>query len=132
MNKKTDGRLDLTSPASRAALTKMVLKLFEYWSLEPEDQLKLLGYKPSSNSALVRLRNGVPIPPSKDKLRRIGKLLSIHKTLCIIFPQDRDLCYSWVKRPNRAFGDRTALEIMVDGMEGLDRVCTYLEQHLGR
>jgi uncharacterized protein (DUF2384 family) len=132
MNKKTDRRLDLTSPQSRKALTKMVLKLFDYWSLDPEDHLRLLGYKPASKSTLERLRGGVSIPPGKDKLTRIGKLLSIHNALCIILPQDRDLCYSWVKRRNKAFEDKTPIEIMIDGIEGLDRVCRYLEQHLGR
>ncbi len=132
MNNKIDGHVDLTSPQSRKALTKMVLKLFDYWSLDSQDQLKLLGYKSASKATLERLRSGVPIPPGKDKLTRIGKLLSIHNSLCIIIPQDLDSCYSWVKRPNRAFGDKTPLEIMVAGMEGLDSVCRYLEQHLGR
>jgi len=132
MNETTDERLDLTSHQSRAALTKMVLTLFEHWNLDSVDQLKLLGYKPTCKSSLARLQGGAPIPASKDKLTRISMLFSIHKSLRILFPHDRALCYRWVKLPNKAFSGRSALEIMVESVEGLQKVCQYLWWHLER
>jgi len=132
MNKTSNKCRDLSSHQNRVALAKMVLKLFELWSLEPEEQLKLLGYKRASKYSFSRLQNGAPIPSSEETLKRIGKLLSIHKALRIIYPHNRDLCYLWVKRRNRAFGDKTPLEIMLDGSEGLDLVCRYLQYLLLR
>jgi hypothetical protein len=119
-NKKIKESLDLTS------ITKMVLNLFEHWSLNPEEQLILLGYKPTSSSTLARLRDGGAIPFNKDKIMRIDKLLLIHRALRMLYPYNLELCYSWVKRGNRVFDGETPLEIMLDGNEGLNKVWLYV------
>jgi hypothetical protein len=125
-NKTIKESLDL------AALTKIVLNLFEHWSLNPEEQLILLEYKPTSSSTLARLRNGGAIPFNKDKIMRIDKLFSIHRALRMLYPQNIDLCYSWIKRRNRVFDGKTPLEIMRDGNEGLNKVWLYVGHQLDR
>src|SRR5688572_31773261 len=124
--------VDLHARASRERLAKMVVSLLEHWNLAPSDQAVLLGLSPLSRSTIARYRRGEPLADSSDLLARAGHLLGIHKALRILFPHDRDLAYRWVGTPNRRFGERTPLEIMKQGYEGLLAVRRYLDFERGR
>jgi transcriptional regulator with XRE-family HTH domain len=110
----------------------MLVSLLEHWELQPADQAALLGLSPQSRSTVARYRRGEPLADSADLLARAGHLLGIHKALRILFPQDRDLAYRWVSTPNRRFGERTPLELMKQGFEGLLAVRRYLDFERGR
>lgn len=121
-------KADITSADSRKALAKMVTKLFSFWGLKAADQLELLGMSHRSRSVLANYRNGAALPASRDTLDRVGWLLSIHKSLRIIFPYNRDLCYSWIMRRNKTFDNLRPLDVMKEqGIIGLARVARYLE-----
>ena len=119
--------IDLSSERARSALAKMVIKLFGLWGLSTADQLELLGLSPESESMLAKYANGEPLPLTPDMLDRVGWLMSIHKSLRILFPCNEHLCYLWVTRRNRAFDNRTALDIMKEqGVVGFAQVARYL------
>ena len=61
---------------------------------------------------------------------RVATLLGIHKNLRILYPYNRDLVYSWVSFQNQAFGDKSPIEIMKEGFDGLKRVRGYLDYQL--
>src|SRR5215210_7229165 len=123
---------DVHARDSREGLARMVVALLDHWNLAPNDQAVLLGLSTQSRSTIARYRRGEPLADSADLLARAGHLLGIHKALRILFPHDRDLAYRWVSAPNRRFGERTPLEIMKQGFEGLLAVRRYLDFERGR
>lgn len=125
-------QLDLHARPSRERLARMVVSLLDHWELPLNDQAALLGLSAQSRSTIARYRRGEPLADSADLLARAGHLLGIHKALRIMFPHDRDLAYRWVGTPNRRFGERTPLEIMKQGFEGLLAVRRYLDFERGR
>lgn len=120
--------IDIYSRDGRAALAKMVSKLFEHWQLPTTDQAALLGLSETSRSTLTRYRNGEPLADSRDLLDRAGHLLAIHRSLRILFPHNRDLVYRWPTVPNSEFDGRSPVQVMrEEGFLGVLMVRRYLD-----
>lgn len=120
--------VDHTGAEGRASLSRMLFKLFSLWQLTPAAERALLGLNPNSRISLKGYRSGKPLANSQDLLERAGHLLAIHKSLRILFSHDRDLAYSWVNCPNKAFSGKTPLEVMIQyRFAGLIKVRAYLE-----
>jgi uncharacterized protein (DUF2384 family) len=116
----------------RGALAKMVMTLLDHWDLSTEDQAALLGIAPNNRAALTRYRKGEPIGTSRDQFERVGHLLGIHKSLRLLFPQNRNLAYRWMTTRNKAFGNRTPIELVKEwGFAGLLTVRAYLDRTRG-
>ena len=117
----------------RGKLSKMVTTLFDHWQLPVKDQLSLLGVSPDNRALLTRYRKGAPIANDRDKLERASILLGIHKSLRLLFPNNRELAYAWMTTPNRAFNGFTpTLLIDQQGMIGLYTVRAYLDRQRGQ
>lgn len=115
----------------RGALAKMVMTLLDHWKLSTEDQAALLGIAAGNRAALTRYRKGEPIGSSRDQYERVGHLLGIHKNLRLLFPQNRDLAYRWMTTRNKAFDNRTPVEVVKEwGFAGLLMVRGYLDRAL--
>jgi uncharacterized protein (DUF2384 family) len=124
--------LELTASQDRGALAKMVMRLFDHWKLTTEDQAALLGLAASNRAALSNYRSGKPIGTSRDQYERVGHLLSIHKNLRLLFPQNRDLAYSWMTTRNKAFDNRYPVDVVKEwGFVGLLMVRAYLDRARG-
>ena len=116
----------------RGALATMVMALLDHWKLNTEDQAALLGVASTSRAVLAKYRNGSPIGTSRDQYERVGHLLSIHKNLRLLFPQNRELVYSWMTMRNKAFDNRTPVEVVREwGFAGLLMVRAYLDRARG-
>ncbi|MCG2582814.1 antitoxin Xre/MbcA/ParS toxin-binding domain-containing protein [Massilia sp. TS11] len=116
----------------RSALARMVMTLLDHWQLSTEDQASLLGLAPSNRAALARYRKGEPIGTSRDQFERVGHLLGIHKNLRLLFPHNRELAYRWMSTRNRAFDQRTPVEVVSEwGFAGLLMVRAYLDRARG-
>lgn len=124
--------VDLHSREARERLARMVAQLLEHWGLTTAEQAALLGLSPDNRSTLARYRQGAPLADSRDLLDRAGHLLGIHKSLRIIFPQDRDLAYRWMATPNRRLGARPVDVVLEHGFEGLLALRRYLDFERGR
>lgn len=113
----------------KGALAQMVMTLMDHWQLDTEDQLALLGLAPGNRAALARYRKGDPIGSSRDQYERVGHLLSIHKSLRLLFPRQRELAYLWMTTPNRAFEHRTPVALVREwGFAGLLAVRAYMDR----
>lgn len=120
------------SSQDSGALARMVMTLFDHWQLSTEDQASLLGLAPSNRAALSRYRKGEPIGSSRDQMERVGHLLGIHKNLRLLFPRNRELAYRWMSTPNRAFDQRSPVQLIREwGFAGLLTVRTYLDRARG-
>jgi hypothetical protein len=133
MSAKPAVAIETVASEDRGALARMVMKLLEHWQLSTEDQAALLGLAASSRAALGRYRRGEAIGGNRDQLERVGHLLGIHKSLRLLFPQNPDLAYRWMSTRNRAFDNRSPVEVIKEqGFAGLLIVRGYLDRARGR
>lgn len=110
-------------------MLRAVLTLLAKWNLRREEQLVLLGGP--SDRTFQRWRAGEIGPLPNDTVFRLGDLLGIHKALRYMFT-DVERAYGWVKRPNEAFGGRSALDVMLQGAPSdISRVRAYLDAERG-
>ncbi len=93
-------------------MLRAVLNLFEKWGLKPAEIRVLLG-SPAERT-LQRWRSGQIAGVPHDTVYRLGCLLGIHKALRYMFSSP-ERGYEWVKKPNEAFGGRSALDKMLQG-----------------
>ena len=120
--------IDFESSEARSKLALMVTRLFELWKISTGDQLELLGLSRTSRAQISKYRNGGAVPSSRDMLDRIGWLLSIHKSLRLLYPRNENIRYTWIKRRNRILDDQRPLDIMTyQGLIGIARVARYLD-----
>ena len=123
---------EINASHDRGTLAKMVMVLLDHWQLSTEDQAALLGIATSNRAALTRYRKGEPIGTSRDQYERVGHLLGIHKSLRLLFPQNRDLAYRWMTTRNKAFDNLTPVEVIREwGFAGLLMVRGYLDRYRG-
>ena len=120
--------INLESNDARRKLARMVTRLFELWHLPAADQLELLGLSRTSRAQIAKYRKGGALPSSRDMLDRISWLLSIHKSLRLLYPRNENIRYTWVKRRNQILDDQRPLDIMKhQGLIGIARVARYLD-----
>lgn len=111
------------------AMATMVTRAFELWKLDTNTQLSLLGLPLNDMSALNNYRKGESRPDNPDLQERAGHLLAIHANLRLLFPQDRDLAYTWMTQHNRAIDDLRPVDVIRErGLPGLLAVRAYLDQ----
>ena len=117
----------------RKAIAGMLMKLFDHWQLSTEEQLDALGFSTTNRAILSKYRRGEPISASRDTMERAGHLLGIHKNLRLLFPHNPELAYAWVKSRNKAFENRSPIEVIRKyGFAGLLMVLAYLDRARGR
>lgn len=122
----------MTQPFDCGAIARMLMKLFEHWKLETVEQLNSLGLSTNNRAALTRYRNGGPLSKNRDLLDRADHLLEIHRNLRLLFPDDRNLAYAWMKTRNKAFENRSPIEVICEyGFAGLLMVRAYLDRTRG-
>lgn len=107
----------------------MAIMLFDCWNLPVQKRLNLLGASQDNEALLDRFRKGMPLANDSGALERISILLSIHQSLRILFPHNRELAYSWMTTPNRAFDKSTPTQVIEQqGMMGFYIVIGYLNR----
>jgi uncharacterized protein (DUF2384 family) len=86
-------------------------KLSEIWGLSTDEQINLLG-SPGRSTFFKWKKTGGNLP--NDTVERISHLLGIYKALQILLPNETS-ADKWVKKPSAYFGNRSALEVMLQG-----------------
>ncbi|MDB9894150.1 MbcA/ParS/Xre antitoxin family protein [Reinekea forsetii] len=112
----------------------LIVKLFDLWALSNAEMLNLLGLSPRSVSKLHGLKTGTSaLSDGQDAQDRVGYLLDIHKALGLLFPENPQMKYSWVKTQNRMIDGKTPLQLMLEGrMLGIIQVNSLVNSLLGR
>lgn len=110
------------------AMFRACLNLFDRWNVSDSEASTLLDTAPRTFS---RWKAGQLGRLSRDQKARLSNLMGIHKALRIIF-RDPEQVYGWVQRPNRAFGMKTALDVMLGGeLTDIMRIRRYLDAERG-
>ena len=120
--------IDFESEQSRLKLTRMIMRLFDHWKLSTADQLELLGLSANSRRMLTQYRKDKALPSNRDMQDRLGWLMVIHQDLRTLYPENPELCYSWVSRRSRHLDNLAPIEVMKEqGFLGIFRVAQLLE-----
>lgn len=121
-------RPDPISPDEGVAAFRAVLNLFGKWDVTDEQAATLLDM---AVRTFARWKVDGPGRISRDGRARLSNLLGIHKALRIIF-QEPPRGYEWIKSANKAFGGKSALEVMLGGeLTDIMRVRRYLDAERG-
>jgi len=102
---------------------RATLNLFSLWDITDEEAATLLDLPVRTYR---RWKAGEIGRIDRDSKARLSNLMGIHKTLRIIF-REPQRGYAWIKKPNSAFAQKSALEVMLGGeLTDLMRVRRYL------
>ncbi len=111
------------------ALYQMSRRLFSLWNLSPADQVALLGVA-RLDGWMSGMTESESVQP--EFFERLGHIFGIHKSLRLLFPQNRELAYRWISTPNKAFGGLSPLDFIKGrGVGGLVIVRCYLNRASG-
>lgn len=117
------------SNAEVQAMQRAVIRLFDHWGVTDVQAAVLLG--DIAVRTYQRWKQGEYGRWNVDLAARLSNLIGIHKALRLLYTE-AERGYRWIKAPNRAFGDRTALEVMLGGqLTDLMRVRRYLDSYRG-
>lgn len=117
------------SDAEGEAMARAVVNLFDKWDITDAQASVLLGGLSARTWARWKIGSIGRVP--RDLKARLSNLMGIHKALRIIFTEV-DRAYGWVKRPNDAFGETPALDVMLGGeLTDIMRVRRYLDSVRG-
>lgn len=128
---RTEARHDISkiTPDEAGALARATMRLFERWQLNDAEARELLGGMASRTWA--RWKAGDPGRIDRDLATRMSILMGIHKGLRYLFTSPAQ-GYEWMRRPNKAFGGVSALDVMLGGsIFDLQRVRYYLDAERG-
>lgn len=107
------------------AMQRAVINLFERWDVNDDQAATLLGG--IASRTYKRWKAGRYGRVGPDLSARLSNLMGMHKALRLLF-RDAQRGYGWIKRPNEAFGGRSALDLMLGGqLTDLMRVRRYLD-----
>ena len=118
--------LPVITDEEAAALARATVTLFRAWQLTDAEARTLLG--DMAPRTWARWKAGDIGRIDRDLRARMAILLGIHKALRIIFTEPAR-CYAWIRKPNEAFGGRSALDVMLRGeMTDLIDLRSYLDR----
>jgi len=116
------------SDAEAGAMFRAALNLFRLWGVSDAEAAVLLDM-PGRTFARWKATGAGRI--GRDGRARLSNLMGIHKALRLIF-REPQRGYQWIKAANAAFGNRSALEVMLGGeLTDLMRVRRYLDAERG-
>ena len=99
-------------PIDPRAAKRAFFRIMDAWGVGDHEARVLLGAP--SRSTFYNYKRGEGGVPSADTLERISYVLGIYKALQLLFPNPAQ-ADAWMRKPNRAFGDRSALEHVLGG-----------------
>lgn len=122
-------RLDLEDPHASEVAKRAFFRIADLWGLSSDDARVLLGQP--GRSTFFSWKKGQGGSLSRDEFERVSYVLGIYKGLQVLFP-DNAQADEWIKKPNEAFGGRSALDRMLGGnVSDLHAVRVYIEQVRG-
>lgn len=94
------------------AVKRAFFRIMDAWGVPDAEARRLLGSP--SRATFYTYKRAEGGKPSPDTLERISYVLGIYKALHLLFPNPAQ-ADGWMRKPNRAFGGRSALEHALGG-----------------
>lgn len=115
-----------------AGPVQFVWRLLEFWRLEANDAVGLLGFDPEDSDYVSAVLCGLEHFRGRDVRDRISHLFWIRKTLHFLF-QDLEVENEWLREPHSLLDDRSPLSLLLGGsMEDLLLTRGYVDAAAGR
>ena len=115
----------VSAPVSARVALNAYVRIAEAWQLDYGESRRLLGV--SERTVYRWLKEGRREAAGRDVLERISHIVTIWEDLAALFGRG-EIARTWVRRPNRDFGDEPPLKRMVRGnVADLVFVRSYLE-----
>ena len=112
-------------------MLRAFFNLTGHWALNDRQSRILLGSPAARTYARWKAGQVEPSRISRDTRERLSMLMGIHKNLRYMFP-DPSRGYSWLRKPNQAFGGEPALNRLLAGsIPDLAAVRAYLDSERG-
>ncbi len=109
----------------RRVATRVFFNIAGEWGLSRSESLTLLGGP--SERTFYRWRDGNVSALPRDTLERISVMLGIYKATHILLPV-AERANEWLRRTNTDFGDKSALNVMLNGrVDDLYQIRRYLD-----
>lgn len=109
------------------ALIAIARRLADFWDLSPRMLTRLLGFEANQEDLIDRVERGNVMVPERDLADRVTALLRIRELLHGRYRDDREEERRWIRHQFVDLGDKTPLELMIDGgLEGVLTVRDYL------
>jgi uncharacterized protein (DUF2384 family) len=119
----------LITDEEAGALARTTVNLFKVWNLSDAEACTLLGGM--SSRTWARWKDGNIGRIDRDLRMRMAHLMGIHKGLRYLF-KDPARGYAWIRKPNSAFGGRSALDLMLRGdMSDLSALRDWIDAERG-
>ena len=99
-------------PVDEGAAKRAFFRIMDAWHVSDPEARVLLGAP--SRSTFYNYKRGEGGALSADTLERISYVLGIYKALQLLFPNPQQ-ADAWMRKPNQAFGGRSALEHTLGG-----------------
>lgn len=110
---------------------QFVSKLLEFWRLETDDAVGLLGFDSADATYVADVLGGHEPIRGRDVKDRIAHLFHIRATLWSLF-RDLETENNWLREPHALLDERSPLSLMVGSMEDLLLAREYVESAAGR
>jgi hypothetical protein len=121
--------LPVITDEEAAALARATVILFRVWGLTDSEARVLLG--DMARRTWARWKTGDIGLIDRDLRARMAILMGIHKALRCLFAEPAR-GYAWIRKPNEAFGGRSALDVMMRGeITDLIDLRSYLDAERG-
>ena len=116
---------DSIRPLDHGAAKRAFFRIMRAWDIGDAEARVLLGAP--SRSSFYNYKRGEGGALNADTLERISYVLGIYKALKLLFPNPQQ-ADGWMRKPNAAFGGRSALEYVLGGkVVDLATVRAYLD-----
>ena len=116
---------DSIHPLDHGAAKRAFFRIMQAWDVGDTEARALLGAP--SRSTFYNYKRGGGGALNADTLERISYVLGIYKAIKLLLPNPQQ-ADGWMKRPNAAFGGRSALDHALGGkVVDLAAVRVYLD-----
>ncbi|HYW93081.1 MAG TPA: antitoxin Xre/MbcA/ParS toxin-binding domain-containing protein [Gammaproteobacteria bacterium] len=106
-----------------------VKRLFDSWGLSQAERAAVVGISLAGEDT-IPLRF-VQRDLTNEQSTRLGDVFAIYAGLSCLFPENREIRNGWMTSPNRRFGNRRPIDVVVeDRARGLERVRAEIDRML--
>ena len=103
-----------SEPQRLSGPVQFVVKLLEFWRLDDEDAVRLLGFDGEDAAEVAAILAGRKPLRGRDVRERIAHLIWIRKTLSALF-RHLDTENAWLRESHRLLDNRSPMELLLGG-----------------
>ena len=122
----------MSVPERTSGPVQFMVKLLEWWCLDEDDAVSLLGFDQTDLSHVRAVLKGMDHFRGRDVRDRIAHVFQIRSTLMSLF-RDLDVENKWLREPHSLLDGQSPMALLLGGsMEDILMVREYVDRVAGR